>query len=621
MTNTKSYVTVDERDINLDRADIHRKSRIELPQKSPDSSNDHRENQDEEEKRNKSTLHRVRVSVSEKKHDTAVKIKKTLHISKEAGTGSRIIDDDLQNDASALANPVPQKSDSRLKEKLPVPEKATVKDFLHNPIDITKKKLNDRGNSEAAANLAAKEISHGQEVDLLHAHDQLQNASTDAEKKEMTETFGELMKERQNMFVRWTADRHITKVRILPKTTFVRKSMQEFMRKDPGGNVAMDWQAYVQHLLEYSAQQYGGQYIGAGMDHPKPSKKTIMPNIERLVVASAPFQEFIMTTRRVYRWENRLETLKYLMVYTALWYMNLVFPGILSVVVYLVIHRQCSPKTMENLRQDIERTEDRHQTALTLTEFIEKEGSEEWADKIIETVGPWLMIQLADMANLFEVMRNFYEWRVPNRTLATLFILIFVILVSTFVPAWLFIRGLTFSAGVTFFGLFPISANLPEYRLLASIPKRLFWDIPTHGEWAIKAIQAEATRYAESRPLSPSSPFKSQDHDYSSYTATHNSTSGHLIISQSFLRFVSPTTTMCRILYTRLDRVEKVDRVVDKNIPFKGRGHNGKDLKIVELMAGTREERREWLFENMAERDQAFTQVLGFGGGVWQIVW
>jgi hypothetical protein len=37
-----------------------------------------------------------------------------------------------------------------------------------------------------------------------------------------------------------------------------------------------------------------------------------MPNIERIIIASAPFQEFIMTTRRVYRWENHTETLKYL---------------------------------------------------------------------------------------------------------------------------------------------------------------------------------------------------------------------------------------------------------------------------------------------------------------------
>jgi hypothetical protein len=86
----------------------------------------------------------------------------------------------------------------------------------------------------------------------------------------------------------------------------------------------------VLQLLEYAAQQYGGQYIGYGMDHPAPSKETIMPNIERVLIASAPFQEFIMTTRRVYRWENRVETIKYLLIYVVLWATNLLFPGMVG---------------------------------------------------------------------------------------------------------------------------------------------------------------------------------------------------------------------------------------------------------------------------------------------------
>jgi hypothetical protein len=55
-----------------------------------------------------------------------------------------------------------------------------------------------------------------------------------------------------------------------------------------------------------------------------------MPNVERLLVASSPIQEFIMTTRRVYLWENRVETTKYLVIYFTLWYFNLLLPGIVS---------------------------------------------------------------------------------------------------------------------------------------------------------------------------------------------------------------------------------------------------------------------------------------------------
>jgi hypothetical protein len=55
-----------------------------------------------------------------------------------------------------------------------------------------------------------------------------------------------------------------------------------------------------------------------------------MPNIERLIVATSPFQEFVMTTRRVYRWESPAETTKYLVIYLVLWYMNLLLPGVVS---------------------------------------------------------------------------------------------------------------------------------------------------------------------------------------------------------------------------------------------------------------------------------------------------
>jgi hypothetical protein len=55
-----------------------------------------------------------------------------------------------------------------------------------------------------------------------------------------------------------------------------------------------------------------------------------MPSIERLIVATSPFQELIMTTRRVYRWEYPAETVKYLAIYLLLWYLNLLLPGVVS---------------------------------------------------------------------------------------------------------------------------------------------------------------------------------------------------------------------------------------------------------------------------------------------------
>jgi hypothetical protein len=46
------------------------------------------------------------------------------------------------------------------------------------------------------------------------------------------------------------------------------------------------------------------------------------------------------------------------------------------------------------------------ETALTLSEFIEKRGDQHWVDPLIEDVGPWMMVQLADLADLMETLRK-----------------------------------------------------------------------------------------------------------------------------------------------------------------------------------------------------------------------
>ncbi len=71
------------------------------------------------------------------------------------------------------------------------------------------------------------------------------------------------------------------------------------------------------------------------------------------------------------------------------------------------MERRIHGNTFEDLRNDIKHREAVHRTALSLTEYIVKMGDEKWADHIVASVGPWLMIQLTDMANMFESIRKF----------------------------------------------------------------------------------------------------------------------------------------------------------------------------------------------------------------------
>lgn len=64
----------------------------------------------------------------------------------------------------------------------------------------------------------------------------------------------------------------------------------------------------------------------------------------------------------------------------------------------------------------------------------------------------------------------------------TLVLLGVITLVTALIPMWLLVKTMTFAMGLTYFALYPIAVNFPEYRLLVSPTKRLFWNIPTHGE-------------------------------------------------------------------------------------------------------------------------------------------
>lgn len=63
----------------------------------------------------------------------------------------------------------------------------------------------------------------------------------------------------------------------------------------------------------------------------------------------------------------------------------------------------------------------------------------------------------------------------------SIILLIHLWLSITFVPLSMIVKVGEFCAGVLFFGLFPIASRYPQYRLLASPMKWLFWKIPTHG--------------------------------------------------------------------------------------------------------------------------------------------
>ena len=105
-----------------------------------------------------------------------------------------------------------------------------------------------QGGHQAASNLLAKEVSHGQEVELVKAHDEVLTASSEAVKLLAVKELGALMKARQDQYVRWTMDRHVTKVRLRPQGTVEKKKKRDFVVRMKEGKEKMDWEGYVVHV-------------------------------------------------------------------------------------------------------------------------------------------------------------------------------------------------------------------------------------------------------------------------------------------------------------------------------------------------------------------------------------
>lgn len=73
---------------------------------------------------------------------------------------------------------------------------------------------------------------------------------------------------------------------------------------------------------------------------------------------------------------------------------------------WLVLRRHLYPPTIEDLRENIKRSEDVEQTATNLTQLIEQHGSRGWVDALIKELGPRSLVALTDMADTLEIIRK-----------------------------------------------------------------------------------------------------------------------------------------------------------------------------------------------------------------------
>lgn len=147
----------------------------------------------------------------------------------------------------------------------------------------------------------------------------------------------------------------------------------------------------------------------------------------------------------------------------------------------------------------MDRTLQGGKTAYNFDELISKHGRKEWLTPLIDELGPFVQLQVNDMANMLEVFAksvvsmkcmslvskltkaSFYAWTSPRKTMNSLCFFAACLSLALFTDMAFCIKLISFIGGGGFFVSWPIASLYPKYRNLVSPFKWILWDIPTDG--------------------------------------------------------------------------------------------------------------------------------------------
>ena len=171
------------------------------------------------------------------------KAKEILHIDKRGSTLT-----EPAHGVTLAPFPNPTKLPNRLDNHPPEQSAHGLKDFIHQPVQTIKTKAERKTNKAVAETFSTAEVSHAHDVELILAQDNVASAQTEEERSSASEDVQALKRARQDMFVRWTMDRHVLKIRQLQRKPVQPKNRADFVAKSDSGQQKMDWKAYGSHV-------------------------------------------------------------------------------------------------------------------------------------------------------------------------------------------------------------------------------------------------------------------------------------------------------------------------------------------------------------------------------------
>ncbi|KAL8874301.1 MAG: hypothetical protein Q9174_000341 [Haloplaca sp. 1 TL-2023] len=401
-------------------------------------------------------------------------------------------------------------SEKGIVKKLQVNLQAVTAGIVH-PKDGIKSKA-ARSTAGRLSKIDRPYVSRKMDRELLDAHDNYSRAQSvaslgkvssedaaDLSSRDCRGRVDELESQRESRRAAYTTTRFVQRVRVVPKRHISFPESTDVAAADNQDvDAGVDRFRWLGHLLLWHSQDFSAQYIDDFDDLPF-DRDSLQLHIERLISASAPWQEFFMSIRSVYRWEKPRNTAKWLAVYVVLWYYQYLISFVYCYIIYAVVRNRWFPTSIEALRGSMHRAHDESAQAYKFGELVDKHGRNHWLEPLLQDLGPFIQLQVNDVANMFEVFSNFHHWLYPRKTLATLTFLASCLMIGLSTDMTFCIKIATFIVGGAFFLCWPIASRYPKYRYLVSPFKWVLWDIPTDAEWSFQYLRRHAQTTREDK--------------------------------------------------------------------------------------------------------------------------
>ncbi|KAI4731867.1 hypothetical protein E4T49_00298 [Aureobasidium sp. EXF-10728] len=365
----------------------------------------------------------------------------------------------------------------------------------------------DAAKKLAASKAATKDrpyLSEEADREFLDAHESLSRAKTSASRSNASgdhdavddqhERVQRIEGLRQSRKVAWTSSRHFRRALVFPKREFPNPAKEDYTYVDSQtGERRVNWLGWLKARQLNAIQSFATNRLGQ-IDYtgqPPFDREASSRFVERILIASSPWQTFFLSLRSLYLWENPAESRKWLAIWLFIWYLDYCITFILAYCAVTVLQNRFQRKQVEEMREAYTSTLQKGSSAYKFSALLQQHGAD-WIDPVIESAGPKIQMQLSDMADTLESLNNFYDWRDPKLTWATLFFFFAAVLLGIFTPSEYSIKIVSMCCITMFFGSRYVAHYHPEYRHVVNAFNYIFWGLPNDADWSMKYLREKA---------------------------------------------------------------------------------------------------------------------------------